>query len=1022
MAAEQPPGGGWAESRPERVSISVVPTTYGRAASERLHEAVARAKADEPLAPVTVLVPANSVGVSARRLLASGRLGPLTAAGQGVVGVSFLTVYRLAELLGAPRLAADGRRPVSTPIVAAAVRRTLAREPGIFAPVAAHPATEEALVAAHRELADLGDPQLDRLEAQSSRAAEVVRIHRATRRALHDAWYDEQDLMRAACATLAEGSPVVADLGTVVCYLPQRWSSPAAHVVRTLAHVTDVSVIAAFTGSAQADAAVIASLGRAGCNVDDATVAAITPAVASEVVSGSDADDEVRTIVRGLVDAMRDGVPLERMAVLYGTDEPYARLLHEHLDAAGIVHNGASVRTLADSVLGRTLLCLFDLAGSDFTRDDVCALLAAAPLLDGNGRTVPAIEWARVSRKAAVIRGIAEWRARLDGYVASLGDNAWGQRERARAEALRGFVESLAAELDPPSLPRTWAGFATWAHRLVRRFLGNERRRETWPALEAEAARRVEAVLDRLAGLDAVDRGPTLESFRRTFELELRAARDRVGRLGDGVLAAPAAFALGVELDRVWVCGLAEGVFPSVPHDDPLLGDSERAVLDGELRLAHERVDDSERSVLAALASTEGARVATWPRGDLRRSTEHVPSRFLVDTLSLVESRTIASYAQGVATVEFPATEHELGVRSALAGAGWVAALVPVARGRELLVARAGSTFTRFDGNLGGLGEALRPVSPLDSDRPISPTRLEQWARCPHAYFMQSVLHIEPVEVPEEILQLQPIERGAMVHSVLDEFLAAGPRDRARLRALAEAVCADAQARGITGRRLLWDRDRRLLLAELDDFFDADEGWRTARHAETLITEVAFGHGESAQGPVELAWDDGRRILVRGTADRIDRDGDGVLVVIDYKTGKPDSYTSLGPENPVAAGERLQLPIYARAALDAYEGEHVEACYWFVGRGNNLRVGYEVGAAVDEIFMDTVRTIADGIEAGIFVGVPPPPGPSPFVECPYCDPDGLGTADAWRAWERKYNAPDLAIYRSLTDDDESEAL
>src|SRR5205814_944204 len=77
---------------------------------------------------------------------------------------NFLTGYRLAELLAAPRLAASGRRPVSTAVVAAAIRRVLATDPGpLFASVAAHPATEEALVGAHRELADLDADALDRL-------------------------------------------------------------------------------------------------------------------------------------------------------------------------------------------------------------------------------------------------------------------------------------------------------------------------------------------------------------------------------------------------------------------------------------------------------------------------------------------------------------------------------------------------------------------------------------------------------------------------------------------------------------------------------------------------------------------------------------------------------------------------------------------------------------------------------------------------------------------------------------------
>jgi RecB family exonuclease len=670
------------------------------------------------------------------------------------------------------------------------------------------------------------------------------------------------------------------------------------------------------------------------------------------------------------------------------------------------------------------MLRLLELAGSDFARDQVCALFSAAPLLDGNGRAIPAIEWARVSRKAGVVRGIDEWRVRLAGYAASLGNDEWSERERARTVALAEFVASLAAELDLAKLPGTWAGFAAWAHRLVRRFLGRDQRRQAWPQLEQEAARRVEAIVDRLGGLDAVDRGASLDAFRRTFELECGAARDRVGRLGDGLLAAPVGYALGVDLERVWVCGLAEGVFPAVPRDDPLLGDAERASLEGELRLRAERVDDAERAVLAAFASTSGARVATWPRGDLRRSTEHVPSRFLLDTLAALEPAAVhdrPSFAHGVATVAFPATDQELGVRAALAQAPWIAAVTPVWRGRDLMRARASDEFTRFDGNLAALGPELARVSPLDTARPVSPTRLERWVGCPHAYLMQAILHVEPVEQPEEIMQLQPIERGSMVHAVLDTFLASGPRTRERLRALGEEECAAAEARGVTGRRLLWERDRRMLLAELDAFFDADAVWRAERGADTLATELPFGL-RTVDDAVELEWDDGRRILVRGSADRVDRTADGALVVVDYKTGKPDSYNGLSPDDPVARGARLQLPIYARAAVAAFAADRVEAYYWFVGRGNNARIGYEVDAAIDDAFMDVVRTIADNIEAGVFVANPPAPGPSPFIACHFCDPDGLGTADAWRRWERKYNAPELDGYRSLLEapeDDDS---
>ena len=106
-----------------------------------------------------------------------------------------------------------------------------------------------------------------------------------------------------------------------------------------------------------------------------------------------------------------------------------------------------------------------------------------------------------------------------------------------------------------------------------------------------------------------------------------------MGRLGEGVFVGSGALALGVEFDRMWVCGLAEGVFPAPRRDDPLLADADREALGGEMPKRSDRLGDDQRALLAALASTSGARVMCFPRGDLRRSTEHVPSRFLLDTV-----------------------------------------------------------------------------------------------------------------------------------------------------------------------------------------------------------------------------------------------------------------------------------------------------------------------------------------------------------------------------------------------------
>ena len=136
------------------------------------------------------------------------------------------------------------------------------------------------------------------------------------------------------------------------------------------------TVIAGVTGVPEADAEVHESLRR----LEVVTVGAPTPPlVATErttILTASDADEEVRAAVRAVVDAARAGIRLDRIAVLHASPEPYARLAHEQLRAAGIATNGAAVAPIAARVAGRTVLQLLRLAEGGYRRQDVLAWLA----------------------------------------------------------------------------------------------------------------------------------------------------------------------------------------------------------------------------------------------------------------------------------------------------------------------------------------------------------------------------------------------------------------------------------------------------------------------------------------------------------------------------------------------------------------------------------------------------------------------------------------------------------------------
>jgi RecB family exonuclease len=570
---------------------------------------------------------------------------------------------------------------------------------------------------------------------------------------------------------------------------------------------------------------------------------------------------------------------------------------------------------------------------------------------------------------------------------------------------------------------------------MVARYLGDERRRAVWPDVERVAAERVEAALDRLAGLDRVEPGADVEVFTRTLQLELDDDLGRVGNFGRGVLVGTMSAALGVDLDVVIVLGLAEGVCPSRVREDSLLPDIEREVVREELSLRAERIGAEHRQLLAALAGADH-RVLVYPRGDLRRSMVRPPSRWLLDCCETATGnralpsgaawyRDVPSFAHRAGSVPFPATRQEYGVRALhsvarrhLARHPLVAGDTAMSRSVELLRLRGGDDFTRFDGNLEGV-DLPSPEAPRTV---LTATQLEGWLGCPHAYFMQYVLRVKPVENPEELLTLEPMERGTLMHDVLERWLllriAEGPPPptaawsdaaRADMRRLAEEECDTAERRGITGHPLLWQRDREVIVRDLLAFVDADDERRAALGLTPVAAEQPFGldGGE----PLVVDVGDGTVIRLRGRIDRIDRTQDGKLVVTDFKTGSAKSYKGLTQEQPLADGSKLQLALYGLAMSPDAGAAGVRSEYWFTSsKGEFKRVGYDLDDNAISQLQGALQIIAGGLRRGLFPLKPVEPGWRPWTDCRFCDPDDLGTADRYREWETLRHAPQLRDY------------
>ncbi len=1035
--------------------MPVVWTSYGASAYEALGLAVAEVKDGDPLAPVSVLVPANLCGVVARRVLARGVAGR-----GGVAGLSVLTVDRLAERIAAPALTGAGRRPATSAVLAAAWRRALAGDAGVFAAVAAHPVTVQALADRHRELREVDDAALDAIAGSGPVASDLVRLHRVVAGLLAARWYDLVDLRRTAAGLLRGGPRLGGEIGAVVLFVPQELPLSATAMLGELAGA-GIRVIAGLTGDARADAGVLETLRRIGVDGDRDAAAATAPATATSIVHASDADDEVRCVVR-LVAGKLAGVRAERVAVLYGSAEPYARLLAEHLDAAGITTNGAAVRPVIERTFPRALLDLLALPDHRWRRDEVLALLAQAPVRGPGGYRVPAARWERISRAAGVVAD-GDWESRLRGYAAAeraaaAAERNWEaprqglidrhERDAGAADALRGFVAGLKDRLERAGELRSWPDLARWAAETFRAVLGDAEDERWLPEEEARAAVKVRQVMAGLSGLGVIEPAADLTALRLTLELELADDLPRQGRFGTGVLVGPLGSAIGLDADVVFVVGLAEGMVPGRLHEDGLLPERVRSLAAGQLAPLRNRFDRQHRYLLAALAAAP-ERVASFPRGDLRRSTARLPSRWLLPSLRAlagqpglhasqwesVSGRWLAgspSYAASLARTPVLASEQEWRLRAAIArhGGGVADALggdVAVARAVAMIGARASDRLTRFDGDVSGLGVP----DPAGPGRVVSPTALEAWARCPHAYFVQRLLRVEPVEAPEELIEISPLESGSLIHQVLDRFFTGqslkaavpGPgqrwtaAQRAELGRIAAQTALQFEARGVTGHRVLWRRELGRICADLQLLLDDDDRLRAGQGRVQVRSELVFGmQGRPA---VPFLLPDGRQVRFRGSANRVDRAGDA-LVVVDYKTGSARTFRKINEIDPTAGGTKLQLPVYAHAARAGLgmPAAVVSAEYWFLRKDRGIRIAVPLTPEVDQAFSAAVAAITDGIAGGLFPHRPAADDSwAGFIECPYCDPDGLGVTGLRDGWRRKRSDPRLARYVALTEPD-----
>lgn len=268
-------------------------------------------------------------------------------------------------------------------------------------------------------------------------------------------------------------------------------------------------------------------------------------------------------------------------------------------------------------------------------------------------------------------------------------------------------------------------------------------------------------------------------------------------------------------------------------------------------------------------------------------------------------------------------------------------------------------------------------------DVPLAVTAIDRLRGDPYQFFASAILRLRRLDG----LDAEPSAawQGTVVHAVMETWHKNGGC-AGELIALAQQELAKMQAHVVT-RGLWWPRLSRAL-EWIDQQIAKDRG----EGREVLASEI--------KGEFTLAG-----VKVHGRADRIDRRGDGRLVVVDYKTGKPPS------GGQVRDGFALQLGtlglIAAARGFQDVSGLPDGFEYWSFGKDDKSATGFgyvyepiaegrKAGIPRDEFLAETQRYLQEAIDKWI-------KGDEPFTARlnpdlgGYNDYDQLMRLDEWQA-------------------------
>ncbi|HEY9775560.1 MAG TPA: PD-(D/E)XK nuclease family protein [Planktothrix sp.] len=905
----------------------------------------------EPFAQALVIVPSQRYrALFEKRLLQRLQQWQMSTGKKvGIAGLQILPFYKACQLL--LRKAGAHYRIIPEAVRAAVIMRVLSdlrqeKQIQTLEPIVGFAGTHASLLELIDELqrAALSPEEvLERLEltAQSeSRYIELARIYARYWQQLDALGYkDERGAAFAARRVLNQKGSTV-DFGLVAADGFDRFNVLQLHVLEAISRKAGVTKICFDYVPPEED--------RAGDYIwkeaSFAELATIFKGAAQSLFQGSDSAPhtvskrqtldrffEAAEVARSIKQSLANGADPAKILVVARSISSYTPPIHAAFDDAGISYFLDEAVTLTHLPIVQVVLRLVELSCvRNYKRNDIIQCLRSPhfrySLFADTDKDLAKLE--QLSLSEQIIETKEQWLQLIERKKDDLSEHF--------CKAFRQWLEDVV-----PPVAATLREFVSWVEDLLDRYIFLSSTHEEDPFRRWEEHRGLSEIRRNLAGLIHEENIVGVSNNGgQYFLLRLRTLLERgnfrrLPQTPDAITICSADLAPNIGYDEVFVLGLAEGEFPRRAKEKGFLSaDEVGRWLSFGVDLRNPRYHPAFESALFSSLVNRARNSAhlSCPVFDTA-GEELVPSYFMTGgkedcNLAIVHPFEIAQ--------TLPVSPRE-----AVAGYLWLAPAASLDRLKSFLplttlaeslaepvhIAKL-RAFAGAQGEFNGDLREFVKTNTLNVKVPEqwSPTRLNDYGKCPFRYWATHVMKVEPVQEPEA--GLNPMIVGDTYHKALELFyrtlgsrnLNIANADAEQLQKLFQgavnAALALLESRADVRHGEFWRYERNEIAFRLNRFFvkELQRARQDPDQYVATLTEASFGTHDSQNVHLKIRGRD-RNIMIRGRIDRVDVApalvgvaGPKRVRIIDYKAG-----SSPITRDDAITGRNIQLPLYALA-------------------------------------------------------------------------------------------------------------